>query len=193
MPGHLVFPGGKLETSDAHLAADLCRRASFARRTATTSSPAPLRDIALVLAAIRETFEETGVMICEPARFRSRAPFWRDFAQRGVRPANRQLVPMARAVAPEGFVRRYDTRFFLVSRGYAMQAIATPPTDEFDMVEWMTADEAACFPLIEVTRAVLAQAAAWIETGRFDRFRHPLTRLRPHVGSTFGEQAPRWT
>ena len=63
MPGKYVFPGGRLDAGDRRMAAtgvlaQICEDRLMAR--SPRSSPSKAR--ALALAAIRETFEETGLL-----------------------------------------------------------------------------------------------------------------------------------
>lgn len=69
-PGPWVFPGGKVEASDRAAAADVARAAR--------------------LAAVRETHEESGLVLAPDA-----------------------LVPISRWITPEIAPRRFDTWFFL--------------------------------------------------------------------------------
>ena len=71
---------------------------------------------ALALAAVRETFEEAGLLIGTPlgAGAAPKAPTWQDFFATGFRPALGRLTFFARAITPPGRPRRFDTRFFCV-------------------------------------------------------------------------------
>ncbi len=125
--GALVFPGGKVETSDsAPELADFCRDAE--------SSSAD--DRTLRVAAIRETFEECGVLLARPrgedrlvdgARLQSisnnhlTALKNHDLKMAAlVRAENLELafdllVPFAHWITPEFMPKRFDTHFFLVA------------------------------------------------------------------------------
>jgi 8-oxo-dGTP pyrophosphatase MutT (NUDIX family) len=113
--GALVFPGGRMETADVELA----------REGALFSDGLDETARALRIAAIREAFEECGVLLARPAgeeRFvpaerasaldRS-APFAGLMAREGLVPATDALVPFARWITPAFMPKRFDTHFFL--------------------------------------------------------------------------------
>jgi 8-oxo-dGTP pyrophosphatase MutT (NUDIX family) len=124
--GALVFPGGKLEASDgAPEIAPHCRDANLFSEAG----------IALRVAAIRETFEECGVLLARPRgeadliaptrlgeiSKRFRQPLVDDEATmldvveaESLELAFDLLVPFAHWITPEFMPKRFDTHFFLV-------------------------------------------------------------------------------
>ena len=113
--GALVFPGGRMEAADAELAREAMSFADGIDETAR----------ALRIAAIREAFEECGVLLARPkgderivsaerlsALDRS-APFADLMAREGLVPAADALVPFARWITPAFLPKRFDTHFFL--------------------------------------------------------------------------------
>ena len=111
--GMTVFPGGRVEASDADL---------------PWSGPIPPADAAMVGAAVRETFEETGVLLgvagarLTPELSAARADveagrigFGEVLRSHGATVDGSGLHPWARWVTPEGETRRYDTRFFVAA------------------------------------------------------------------------------
>jgi 8-oxo-dGTP pyrophosphatase MutT (NUDIX family) len=125
--GALVFPGGKVETSDGtqELVAFCCGADSE-----------PPDENTVRVAAIRETFEECGVLLARPrgapdlvdgTRLESLAARYRDRLQSGdssmldmVRTEELELafdllVPFAHWITPEFMPKRFDTHFFLVA------------------------------------------------------------------------------
>jgi 8-oxo-dGTP pyrophosphatase MutT (NUDIX family) len=138
--GMTVFPGGKLDAADAQLpitAADVARVA--ARFDCT-----PELAHALVGAAARETFEETGVLLSVPSADLSgaRADVERGFVSFGdLLRANgltidaAALHPWSRWVTPAGEVRRYDTRFFVAALPEAQHA--QDVTSESSVAMWV--------------------------------------------------------
>jgi 8-oxo-dGTP pyrophosphatase MutT (NUDIX family) len=134
MAGACVFPGGRVDEADAAPDAPAwCD--GLDGRLATFPDLEPASALPFYLAAIRELFEEAGVLLARdgsggfvpvagPAQTRfaehRRALHrgertLRDIsAQEGLRLALDALVPLAHWVTPAIEVRRYDTRFFLV-------------------------------------------------------------------------------
>lgn len=116
--GMAVFPGGRVDDADADL--PFVTDSEFSAAQAMGCEPAQAR--ALLGAAIRETFEETGVLLTAPSADLSveRAAveagerrFGDVLREHGLRADPRSLYPWARWVTPAGEVRRYDTRFFV--------------------------------------------------------------------------------
>ncbi len=136
MPGFYVFPGGRLETADYSLQADkICHGLSFqqARDTIPDSSP-PEKALGFFVAAIRETFEEAGILLAyretaniiafseeEKVRFtRYRAQVRKDpfsFApiieRERLKLAAENLFYFAHWITPEISPIRFDARFFV--------------------------------------------------------------------------------
>jgi 8-oxo-dGTP pyrophosphatase MutT (NUDIX family) len=64
MPGRFVFPGGRVDAPDARMPAAAPLDATTERRLMQhVRRPTRARARALVLTAIRETFEETGILL----------------------------------------------------------------------------------------------------------------------------------
>lgn len=108
--GALLFPGGKECDADR----DIAWSALLA---------SPLDDLSLRIAALREVFEETGLLLgqtvsAEATAYRRRVSedprvFLTLHQELGLTPACHILSPWARWITPSAEPRRYDTRFFL--------------------------------------------------------------------------------
>ena len=116
--GMTVFPGGRVDPADVGLPVAV---ADVERVAARFDCDAELAR-ALVGAAARETFEETGVLLTTPPAHlpehradveRGELPFATLLAEHGLTVDGAGLRPWARWVTPAGEVRRYDTRFFV--------------------------------------------------------------------------------
>ena len=89
-PGHVfmaakwVFPGGRVERTDHTAASATDLAPADAGRLAREVTPRRAR--ALALAAVRETFEETGLLLAEPAPSSAVAGPWREFRAVGALP-----------------------------------------------------------------------------------------------------------
>ena len=116
--GALVFPGGRMEPVDAELAEN-CRRG----RPRLEFDDDPLGPFKI--AAIREAYEECGLLLARPqgderlvaagrvAALDRTAPFAALMSSEGLIPATDLLVPFARWITPAFLPKRFDTHFFL--------------------------------------------------------------------------------
>lgn len=149
MPGKFVFPGGRVEASD-YLATVGCRMPAPLTAKLLRGMKGPQhrqRALALAHAALRETREETGIVIGGGADGAG--------AQGGGRPDFSGLVFLARAITPPRRPRRFDTRFFAV--GADRIAERGPVVDgEFIAIEWFTLEEARRQDLADITRMILS-------------------------------------
>lgn len=169
MPGYLVFPGGRLDPSDRTMRAYGALQPHVERRLVQRAPGAtPSRARALALCAIRETFEETGVMVGEAGLGAPAAPAaWTAFAQKEVFPALEGLHFIARAVTPSWSPRRFDTRFFLVDATAIAARVegAVGPDAELVDMAWLTAPEARAARIADITGLVLDEVVARLEAG----------------------------
>ena len=113
MPGVYVFPGGALERGDHAVASTLDLRPDVETRLARHGGPRRAR--ALAWTAIRETWEETGVMVGKTGTFdpTRTTPATQAFRDAGMIPSPARLDYIVRAVTPTHSPIRFDTRFFL--------------------------------------------------------------------------------
>ena len=76
MPNKFVFPGGRVDPADSRIVPIVDLRAAVARRLMARmrGTPTERRARALAMAAIRETFEETGLVIGRPVAAPARQP-----------------------------------------------------------------------------------------------------------------------
>ena len=161
-PGHVfmaskwVFPGGRIDRSD-FTAASTGELSSDVARRLEAEMPAR-RARALTLTAVRETFEETGLILGRPAPPASVAGPWREYRQAGALPDLSVLSYVARAITPPGRTRRFDARFFMAP----VEALRDPDriegSGELDEIAWIPLDEARGLELPAITRMILAEA-----------------------------------
>jgi 8-oxo-dGTP pyrophosphatase MutT (NUDIX family) len=138
--GMSVFPGGRVDEADADLPFGDAALTDLAQRFGADERSAA----ALVGAAVRETFEETGVLLTVPGADLSgaRADVERGLVSFGdLLRANAQSIdasvlhPWARWITPPGEKRRYDTRFFLAALPDG--ATAQDVTTESETAGWV--------------------------------------------------------
>ena len=101
MPSKWVFPGGRVDRTDfaAPAASDLTAE-TRGKLELTARHASPLLPRALALAAIRETFEEAGLLLARQASPRPGAGPWREFLEAGALPDLCALRFVARAITP---------------------------------------------------------------------------------------------
>ncbi|PLW83857.1 NUDIX hydrolase [Kineobactrum sediminis] len=153
LPHHYVFPGGRVDPGDARVACPHPLEAQVEARLRRSVTTARAR--ALAMAAVRETFEETGLILGTPVAgaSRSRSPGWRPFLARGYMPALHHLNYVARAVTPPNPVARFDARFFLVDARHLHGELQS--NGELEDLRWVPLDEIDHLPLIGITRLVV--------------------------------------
>jgi len=155
MPDKWVFPGGRIDPSDfrAPVASELRPEvAAKLNRTAPVN-----RARALALSAIRETFEETGLLLAKPAEHRPIAGPWREFLEQGALPDLAALDYIARAVTPPMVPKRYDARFFMADAERLVSLERQPDCGELDEIAWFELSEALKLDLPTVTEMVLKE------------------------------------
>ena len=164
--GAYVFPGGKLDEADTHLARTLVMDHPSQELVSRLGEPALSPDTALALyvAAVREAYEECGVLFAHAAPVTgvavggaatstpgsdggsengSDGRFFGRVQAPGVRLAVSGLVPWSRWVTPRQaslMNKRFDTRFFLAAMPTAQEAVHDD--HETTHSEWMTPRDA---------------------------------------------------
>lgn len=180
MPSKFVFPGGAVDADDRAFGPVPLSAQCAPRLAAEAETDLAM---ALALAAIRETFEETGLALGHSdatARDRTAtAPQgWRDFCALGLRPASELLRFVFRAVTPPGRPRRFDARFFVTD---ARHVVGDPDdftraSGELSHLRWIALDEARSLEMPFITEIVLAELAEILQDETADRpvpfFRH---------------------
>jgi 8-oxo-dGTP pyrophosphatase MutT (NUDIX family) len=142
--GMSVFPGGGLDAADRAALAEGLVDGTVAAEAARSWATSPEDAAALLACAVRETYEETGVLLARatpPAGTRERLAA-REIALRDVAPrvdAGR-LRPWARWITPAAMPRRYDTAFFLATVPAGQEPDGA--TSEAVGAAWCTPDRA---------------------------------------------------
>jgi 8-oxo-dGTP pyrophosphatase MutT (NUDIX family) len=164
-PNKYVFPGGRIDPGDQRIAIGGDLKPHVLARAAHGISPARARGLAL--AAIRETFEEAGVLVGERSDIfpRTRAPAWQRFFAHGVMPKLDVLEIIARAVTPPNRTRRFDARFFMADASAIAHTLDAAETDELLEPCWLTLEEARALDLPSITRRVLDEVEARLGDG----------------------------
>lgn len=188
MPGVYVFPGGRATRHDA--------LPWEGEPADAAGQPDPLLR-RLARSALRETFEETGLVIGRPhaagapslPRRRPLSPIETAYRAHGMRPALDLLRFIGRAITPAASPIRFDARFFLADGSFAAGEIDAG--DELEDLRWHPLAAEPPGPMRRVTKFMLRHAArVWQgEAGaEIPFFTHRLGRiivgpLRPSVPS----------
>ena len=171
MPGKFVFPGGRIELGDRHMpvVGALNPRAEAAL-SARVSRPPQHLGRALALAAIRETFEETGILLGTKAYGAPQevpeGP-WQAFREHGVMPALEAVQFVARAITPPKRPKRFDTRFFAIDREMIAHEVEGIICAESELVEvaWVNLEEAKRLELPTITNVILDELDHRLKAG----------------------------
>ena len=178
MPGIYVFPGGRVGPEDR-------RPSGFAE---PLPDPPPGLDQAtrrrlgeFARAALRETFEETGLLLgaaeapsappppldriavgdSKPPRSAlggDGAKVWNAFTAAGLHPGFASMRLVARAITPTGSPVRFHTRFFLAEGAAAAGEIGGD--GELESIHWAPLENLPELPMADITRLVLEEALA---------------------------------
>tara|TARA_R110002094_G_scaffold12493_1_gene22620 strand:+ start:785 stop:1534 length:750 start_codon:yes stop_codon:yes gene_type:complete len=161
MPNKFVFPGGAVDAADAAIPLasplpDVCTN-----RLEEDADPTLAH--ALAVAAVREVWEETGLVLGTPGDWSGDVPAdWQDFAATGHLPQAASMQFVFRALTPPGRPRRFDARFFLVDA----DTVANDPddfsaaSDELSHLQWVPLSDARGFDMPFITEVVMAEVQA---------------------------------
>lgn len=134
LPNKWVFPGGRVDKVD------------HARAAANAAGHLPF-----ILAAIRETYEEAGLSIVDVSDEKACAAL------------TGRVKPLARAVTPPGFPRRFDTWFYVADWDSKRSPTGTPDGELLDLA-WFTLAEVTLLDLPHITRLIVDDVATAIAT-----------------------------
>ncbi len=171
LPGKYAFPGGRLEADDAVMHASGALDARSAARLALQrpfSSPPPQ---AFALAAIRELFEETGLLLgARSASPDSVPPAWQSFVAHGLVPHLASLSFCARAITPPSFPRRFDTSFFLADASAIAHRIDGQCGEDKELIKlaWLSRKEAEKRDISRITAMILSELDAMMDALSLD-------------------------
>lgn len=189
-PDTLAFPGGAVDPTDwaVPLAGGLSAEAERLLRIRPRRKMSERRTVAIAAAALREAYEEAGILIGGPVPPRGRPPRdWQGFFAHGLAPDLSHLVMIMRAITPPGRPRRFDNRFFAVDSSRV--ALDLPPeqcpTDELVDRRFLPIDEALEHKLPRVTRFSLIELKERLTIPGGMSERRPIPFYRPVEGDLY--------
>src|SRR5436305_2175838 len=170
MAGKFVFPGGRMEPGDRKMpvASELDTHAG-ARLMRGVQRPSLGKARALALAAIRETYEETGLLLGKRVDEAPPVPEgpWQAFADAKVLPDLSELHFIVRAITPPRRPRRFDARFFAVDASaiaHRVEGKVGPDSELLELV-WHPISEAKSQDLPPITQLALDELQARVAKG----------------------------
>ena len=198
-PGAYVFPGGSVDLADgeAEIGWHGPSAYDFGQRLGATSELAR----ALVCAAVRETFEEAGLLLAGTPDGELAVPDGPGWAEdraaltagqvtlaqlldrRGLVLRADLLTPWARWITPEAEPRRFDARFFAAALPPGQQAAGHAA--ESDQTDWLRPAEALAaarngeISLLPPTATTLAEFAEATGIGDILSRERSVTPIRP--------------
>lgn len=156
MPNKFVFPGGRCEASDGRLpvvneGAPVTLQKLMLRMGGRASHP---RARGLLMAVIRETYEETGLLVGR--------------TDVNDMPDLRGLIYFARAITPPGRSRRFDSRFLVADASVVSNLDRPHPLEAAELLslKWVTLAEAQELNLPSITRDILRRLQPFLEQMR---------------------------
>jgi 8-oxo-dGTP pyrophosphatase MutT (NUDIX family) len=170
MPGKFVFPGGRIEPLDRLMpAVSELHPGAQQKLIERVAKPDAEFARAFALAAVRETAEETGLLLGVKRNQPPTVPgeIWTEFAKACVHPDLGQIHFIARAVTPPRRPRRFDTRFLTADASAIAHTIAGVVGPDSELVEltWVPIEDAAHLDVPTITGIVLEELLARVEGG----------------------------
>ena len=160
MPSKFVFPGGAVDTADGEIS--LSGQISPLCQSRLCEDVDENRCHALSVAAVRELWEETGLILGTAGAWQAPNADWTEFAATGHQPDATALQFVFRAITPPGRPRRFDARFFFVDAAALVGDLDdfSRASDELSHLQWIPVDEVRRYDLPFITEVVLAEVAA---------------------------------
>jgi 8-oxo-dGTP pyrophosphatase MutT (NUDIX family) len=159
LPNIYVFPGGRLDPAD-RLPSGYPESLPPQTAIGLARGAGRRHPVEFARAAIRETLEETGLLVGtpDPSPAGSDHRTWGRFARAGLAPAFPMLEFVCRAITPTSSARRYNTRFLLVDGARAGGTLGGD--GELEDLAWRPASAYRHLGLVDVTAYVLSEALA---------------------------------
>ena len=147
-PGVYVFPGGMLDSADSKI------NSTMPFKLAGLSKQAGAKFQALALTAVRETFEETGLLLGQKGSLaKVEHPSWEDCRLLGMVPALQHLSYLGRAITPSDSATRFHARFFVAD----FKQFSGSLIDEGELLDlrWVKLASVYELPMFDVTEFML--------------------------------------
>ena len=165
MPNKFVFPGGAVDQADFNVSLVGKPNPTCSRRLRKHSNVENTH--AFFCAAIREVWEETGLMFGK--KYKNKIDQfsdtgWEAFYDLGLGPCAEGFHFIFRAITPPNRSRRFDARFFLVDASRILGNLDdfSKASDELSHLQWFSIKEAHNLDLPFITEIILAEVEALV-------------------------------
>ncbi len=172
MPSKFVFPGGAVDPSDRHVS--LSWRGCDPSLDKLGLEAGDQEPRAIVLAGIREVWEESGLLLAVPKdatneqdkredrHYPSDEPVpacWKGFFDQCVIPSAAGMRFIFRAITPPGRPRRFDARFLMVDASHVLNDLDdfSHASGELSHLSWVPLGDTSSLELPFITEVVLAE------------------------------------
>ena len=168
MPGKFVFPGGRVDPNDSRVPIIgqynplIAKKLMYKMKVPKSTT----RACAFSIAAIRETFEEAGIIIGKKTGINWNASSsFVQFSKRGIQIDLSPIKYIARAITPPRRPRRFDTRFFAVFENSIADQLPENigPSDELEDLHWIPLTEASQLELPTITQVIIEELLKRLE------------------------------
>jgi len=159
VPDFFVFPGGRLDPADRAVRAATPLDPAAAKRMGVRGDAALAE--ALALAAVRETFEETGLLLAEigdPGA--GEHPEWQAWQALGLAPGLHRLRYFGRAITSPSSPIRFHARFF-VTRAAELRGELGGSGELSELAFYPATEVLANMPVVDVTEFMLNRLIAF--------------------------------
>lgn len=185
MPDVYVFPGGRVDPEDVLAPPGVAPRPEVAAGLTRRCRSAAATTLAITIA--RETFEETGLLLCGRAdKFAPGSvpdtPLWRAYREAGALPGLDALDYIARAITPSSSPKRFNTRFFMADAGH-FRGELQGDAELLDLHWVLLAEAGQRLKIPNITQYILDEAAFHVSAAPEARAQRPVP-LRYHIGKS---------
>lgn len=160
IPDAYVFPGGQVDAEDAQARPATTLRESVLELLTRSCDAAMAHRLAM--AAVRETFEESGLIIGAPGDV---GPVgggaWGRLRSLGLAPDLARLDYVGRAITPESRPKRFHARFFMASFEDASGDLGGD--GELLDLRWVPVDRTDGLRLVDVTQFMIGEVRRIVE------------------------------
>lgn len=168
MPNRFVFPGGRVDQVDHYIKPLTGLRPEVSARLQQSCNASKAQ--ALAMAAVRETFEETGLLLGKSMDahdetrpvIKSRSLSWQKFFDAGVVPQLDVLDYVARAITPPSNKRRFHARFFMADATHAKGDLRS--NGELINLHWVPIRDASKLKLPAITQIIIDEIDRMLST-----------------------------